>query len=531
MANKKFSWGTPPQRTIDTSFLELQVPAPSASWSTPPQEDRDYGPNNDRTFPKLQNQATATATTPAPAPALAVENEFQYRKPQKKNIKKKNPSKQKRKKSTQQVEFEKKVTKLKNQIIGIHKTFSKVKQWDIGIIKNQLSANIFRKKNENGIDIEDGSEINNFYFIRDTYKEQIWNNSIKSRNTIFENLNIMFNEKKEKISNTVKQLHDVRDTYKQSPNKEQIEKRFQDIESNLYEGIILTLTDLQNNFKVNLINTIIKLINVLKTKYNDVSEVEANELVIKDLNKIFKPGLMKYPIVEEFMKEYQISINLKKLQESDYRRIGQNKELRQHNIRKAVRLSEKQKSDRMNFDDRYPMMKQAREKAKVKAEIESLERQKQSVRMDFVRSFAGLRQVIGQQIEEQRHNLPGSNYKKFQGFLTNKDITPSEFQDPITFEMMRNPVVCSDGITYDIETVMRWEPYQGIINGFTGMRLDVSHVGVNYRDVRTNQNINIPANRPKFFPNQRLKSLIDNYIITNYGNLNEAQIENMDFNF
>ena len=71
-----------------------------------------------------------------------------------------------------------------------------------------------------------------------------------------------------------------------------------------------------------------------------------------------------------------------------------------------------------------------------------------------------MREDIERQFEEDTFQDPESEFLKFKSFMDpsfkNIPEVPDEFKDPISLEIMTNPVVASDGNTYERDSIERW---------------------------------------------------------------------------
>ena len=93
---------------------------------------------------------------------------------------------------------------------------------------------------------------------------------------------------------------------------------------------------------------------------------------------------------------------------------------------------------------------------------------------------------------------------------------------------MRNPVILSDGKSYDASTLsLILKPY----NDSNGLPFELSKRAQTYRDYTRSIDIVLGPGRPKFFENQLLRQRINKFLEQVYPGLSEEQLNDYDFNY
>jgi hypothetical protein len=229
-------------------------------------------------------------------------------------------------------------------------------------------------------------------------------------------------------------------------------------------------------------------------------------------------------------------------------RIGYHHQVTARNL--VIAEQEKQREDRIRQlqepdlerisyrTRRYRDIKQREERNKRQSD-ERNKRQsyERASRLEFERVTGDLERGLKAQINEGRDVEPGSINKQLRYLINNSFEThdgefkikvPSEFKDTYLDILMRNPVILSDGKSYDASTLsLILKPY----NDSNGLPFELSKRAQTYRDYTRSIDIVLGPGRPKFFENQLLRQRINKFLEQVYPGLSEEQLNDYDFNY
>lgn len=402
--------------------------------------------------------------------------------------------------------FNKETKKLNIQIVGLYKNFKILKDIKEGTrYNNRTIIYQFKRAVGNMINLNKSNEV--FEMIRSGSENIYFSDS-------FFNLYQSFNEVKNISFVGLVQLNDERKIYDRLITNQMLNN---------------DLENLEKIMKFDLITLIIMLYQKYRNFYNEDSveglilKIQQSINVILSKNDLQDDKDMIYFFINQILighNSNELKVNLT--------RSDQQKQ----NIERVIAASEQQRAERIRDDTRYQQIRQREERSR----RQSTEREINSIYKGIMED---LETNIRTQIREGRDGQRGSLTRQLRNMVeqrfktVNGEVTikvPEEFMDPFTYQIMRNPVIVSDGRTYDITSILNLrDPY----NGFDGKRLQISSNRQTYLDMTTTPptRIDVGYDRPKFIKNEGLRQRINNYLEKVYPGLSEAQISETEFNF
>lgn len=148
---------------------------------------------------------------------------------------------------------------------------------------------------------------------------------------------------------------------------------------------------------------------------------------------------------------------------------------RQRTINMTREMENRQREERVRYDTRYQQIKEREERNRIQAEERELLFQKQllerskderlkKARQKYEKKYNQLKQQLEKQFTQYDEELNGYKYQdpesKYNKFMRSMDerfkITPEEYICPISLQIMSDPVVAADGITYDRNNIEKW---------------------------------------------------------------------------
>lgn len=415
-------------------------------------------------------------------------------------------------KPSQDKEFMKKVKKINSIIIGVTKQIyfintinSQSKNKDLIYQFNRIIKNLvdMRESTKTFEMIRTGSQ--NIYFSENFFNK--FQSFYQTKNTNYLGL---------------VQLNSI----------EKINRRFKKSKEDF---INYFLNEIDQIVRFDLIYHIINLYLLFREKYSEDSVEKLIFRIQKSINLSIEKSLSRSfvsfdtdRLIEFYIGQILIGHDLRELN-FNLQKSSQQRE----NIDRVIRLTEQQRSERIRDD----LIK------KRQIEMQKDLRQRFQAPNSLYQDIVGeLETNVKKQISEGREAQPGSltnqlRYmidKRFRNDDEYQIKVPSRFQDPASLDLMRNPVILSDGKSYDITTV---QGMFGPTRGSDGQYLELTTQSQTYLDLTVNPSnqINIvgtPAGpRPKFLKNEVLRQEINDYLENVYPTFNNAQIAAHDFDF
>jgi hypothetical protein len=452
-----------------------------------PEEPRRYNRARQRRMIRVFNPVEAPTTEPVETPVVDRDSKG------KKN------------------EFNNETKKLNIKIVGLYKNLKLIKsiKENPSIYSSKQIIYQFKRAIDNMIpaflserifeSIKSGSE--NIYF-----------------SDSFFNLYQSFNEVKNRGYVGLVQLNNDTKIYNRISNNGQLNKR--------------EINNLEQILKLDMITHIINLYQLFRKKYSEDSveglilRMQQSIYVIIKRNKLQDEKDMIYFFINQILighNSNELKVNLA--------RSDQQKQ----NIEKVIAASEQQRAERIRNDTRYQQIRQREEQSR---------RQSDERQVDFIYKgiMEDLERNVKTQIREGKEGQRGSLTRQLRNMVEQRFETtdgeviikvPEEFIDPFSYQMMRNPVIVSDGRTYDITSI------QNLIypfNGYEGIPLETTNVQQRYNNNTSINTLSITLGpgRPKFIRNQALRQRINNYLEEVYPGLltrDHQVVAEHDFNF
>lgn len=399
--------------------------------------------------------------------------------------------------------FNKETKKLNVQIVGLYKNLKILKE--NRTYNNRTIIYQFKRAVDNMINLDKSNQV--FEMIRSGSENIYFSDS-------FFNLYQSFNEVKNRSFVGLVQLNDERKIYDRLITNQMLNNDFDNLEKIM---------------KFDLITLIIMLYQKYRNFYNEDSVEGLILRMQQSINVILSKNDLQddKDMIYFFINQILIGHNSNELKVNLIRSDQQ-----KQNIERVIAASEQQRAERIRDDTRYQQIRQRQERNRK----QSTERQINSIYKGIMED---LETNIRTQIREGRDGQRGSLTRQLRNMVeqrfetVNGEVTikvPEEFIDPFTYQIMRNPVIVSDGRTYDITSILNLRyPY----NGFDGKTLQISSNRQTYLDMTTTPptRIEIGYDRPKFIKNEGLRQRINNYLEQVYPGLTEAQISETEFNF
>lgn len=323
--------------------------------------------------------------------------------------------------------------------------------------------------------------------------------------------------------------------------------RDDDFYKNIMEkGIIYNLIiNLIDALKIELITKLITIYIEIMEAYKELRLKERIKITVEQMKRLFLTFVSNQKIdndyiinkstfyIEQFRIGYDSFILAGNLQLTPNQVTVKNLAIAAQEKQREDRIRQLQEPDLESISfktRRYRELKQREERNKRQSD-------ERTSRLEFERVTADLEREFKAQINEGRAVEPGSVNKQLR-YLINKSFetqdgefkikVPSEFMDPFTFNLMRNPVILSDGKSYDASTLSLISPPYHDTNG---LPFELSQHAQTYRDYTRSINLALGPGRPKFFENQLLRQRINEFLEQVYPGLSEEQLNDYDFNY
>jgi hypothetical protein len=323
--------------------------------------------------------------------------------------------------------------------------------------------------------------------------------------------------------------------------------RDDDIHKNIMEkGIIYNLIiKLIDALKIELITKLITIYIQIMEAYKELRLKERIKITVEQMKRLFLTFVSNQKIendyiinkstfyIKQFRIGYDSFILAGNLQLTPDQVTAKNLAIADQEKQREDRIRQLQEPDLESISfktRRYRELKQREERNKRQSD-------ERTSRLEFERVTGDLERGFKAQINEGRAVEPGSINKQLR-YLINKSFetqdgefkikVPREFIDPFTFTLMRNPVILSDGKSYDASTVsLISHPYHDT----NGLPFELSQHAQTYRDYTRSINLALGPGRPKFFENQLLRQRINEFLEQVYPGLSEEQLNDYDFNY